>query len=222
LDTLRFRADSRINEIIRQTGKTKKFRRLMPTRTCARRRCNFFDHVHGFAGNYLVVALRGEVERHWSGARTNDLPWLTEPRSRGGWLGRNSISAVGQRCARDCGDCRSPPRATSARGKALGRDDCRAFRAAGGLRFGYQAAVVARPETARYANFGCLLMTLGDYSGAQWSVPQSHGCCRTRRKDGPTSPAARLAGETIRAKEFLQEALKLQRIRSWCKPSSAF
>jgi len=82
LDTLRFRADSRINEIIRQTAKAKGIPELDAAEELARHGDEdlFYDHVHlNFAGNYRVARLfAAEVEKRWPGARTNDLPWLTQ------------------------------------------------------------------------------------------------------------------------------------------------
>jgi tetratricopeptide (TPR) repeat protein len=86
LDTLRFRTDSRLNEIIRQTATVKgvslteadqEFARLLegiPGEEL------FYDHVHlNFTGNYrLAVLFATELEKHWPGIQTNTLPWLTE------------------------------------------------------------------------------------------------------------------------------------------------
>lgn len=59
LDTLRFRADSRINEIIRATAKDLRTGFIDPaTRTRAE---HFYEHVHfTFAGNYLIARMLAE------------------------------------------------------------------------------------------------------------------------------------------------------------------
>jgi len=59
LDTLRFRADSRINEIIRATGKDLRTGFIDPaTRTRAE---HFYEHVHfTFEGNYLIARMLAE------------------------------------------------------------------------------------------------------------------------------------------------------------------
>lgn len=218
LDTLRFRADSRINEIIRQTGKTKGIPTIDADGELARVGDTnlFYDHVHlNFAGNYRVARLfAAELERHWSGARTNDLPWLTE-------------AEIAQRLAftdfdqRLIGEemrtrLRRPP--FTAQSNFRARDerwgatidslstplvDCAS---------NYQAAVTAAPgDWVLHAHFGRLLMTAGNYS-----VAAVENAAVTRllphSAEGWVNFAlpSRLAGETIRAKESLQEALKLQ------------
>ncbi|MGA2247489.1 MAG: tetratricopeptide repeat protein [Verrucomicrobiota bacterium] len=84
LDTLRFRTDSRLNQIIRQTAAAKGVLLAdadeqfdsqpegIPGENL------FYDHVHlNFAGNYRVAALfAAELEKHWPGARTLATPWL--------------------------------------------------------------------------------------------------------------------------------------------------
>ncbi|MGA2864074.1 MAG: tetratricopeptide repeat protein [Verrucomicrobiota bacterium] len=65
LDTLRFRADSRLNEIIRQTAAAKGVKLIDAERELARRSPGgvpgeelFYDHVHlNFSGNYALAAL---------------------------------------------------------------------------------------------------------------------------------------------------------------------
>ena len=72
LDTLRFRADSRLNDIIRQTAAAQGVRLIDAEQELARRASGgvpgrelFYDHVHlNFSGNYALAALFvPEVER---------------------------------------------------------------------------------------------------------------------------------------------------------------
>jgi tetratricopeptide (TPR) repeat protein len=76
LDTLRFRADSRLNEIIRQTATAQGVRLIDAEQELARRSNAgvpgaelFYDHVHlNFSGNYALAALFvPEVERAFFG-----------------------------------------------------------------------------------------------------------------------------------------------------------
>jgi tetratricopeptide (TPR) repeat protein len=219
LDTLRFRADSRINEIIRQTGKTKGIPMIDADEELARHGDDnlFYDHVHlNFAGNYRVARLfAAEVERHWPGGRTNDLPWLTEAEvaRRLAYTGFDEGRVAGEMRTR----MRRPPFTAQsnfhARDERLGAKitalsatplvDCIS---------NYQAAVALAPEDwVLHANCANLLGTAGNISDAamEWTavtrlMPHSaEGWVNLAR-------VARLAGETTRAKEFLQEALKQQ------------
>jgi tetratricopeptide (TPR) repeat protein len=218
LDTLRFRADSRINEIIRQTGKTKGIPTIDADEELARDGdANlFYDHVHlNFAGNYRVARLfAAEVERHWSGGRTNDLPWLTEAEvaRRLAYTGFDEGRVAGEMRAR----LRRPPFTAQsnfrARDERWGETIAALSTPLAGSVSNYQAAVAAAPEDwVLHANFGRLLMTDGNISGAAIEcaavtrlLPHSaEGWANLGR-------LARLAGETIRAKECLQAALKLQ------------
>jgi tetratricopeptide (TPR) repeat protein len=88
LDTLRFRADSRLNEIIRQTAAAQGVRLIDGERELARLSSGgvpgeelFYDHVHlNFRGNYALAALFvPEVERALFGkAHPPSLPLLAE------------------------------------------------------------------------------------------------------------------------------------------------
>jgi tetratricopeptide (TPR) repeat protein len=88
LDTLRFRADSRLNEIIRQTAAAQGIRLIDGERELARLTSGgvpgeelFYDHVHlNFRGNYALAALFvAEVERALFGeAHPSSLPLLAE------------------------------------------------------------------------------------------------------------------------------------------------
>jgi len=218
LDTLRFRADSRINEIIRQTGKTKGIPTIDADEKLPRDGdANlFYDHVHlNFAGNYRVARLfAAEVEKHWFGARTNDLPWLTEAEVawRLAYTGFDEGRVAGEMRAR----LRRPP--FTAQSNFRARDErwdatIAALSASlAGSVSNYQAAVAAAPgDWVLHANFGRLLMTAGNNSAAAMEcaavtrlLPHSaEGWANLGR-------LARLAGETMRAKECLQEALRLQ------------
>ncbi len=77
LDTLRFRADSRVNQIVRQTAAAQDVPLVDAETACARRSSNgipgdqfFYDHVHlNFRGNYLVASLvASQLEKTWPGA----------------------------------------------------------------------------------------------------------------------------------------------------------
>jgi len=218
LDTLRFRADSRLNEIIRQTGKTKGIPTIDADEELARESDAdlFYDHVHlNFAGNYRVARLfAAEVERHWSGTRTNDLPWLTEAEVAWqlAYTGFDEGRVAGEMRAR----MRRPPFTAQSNFRARDeRWDATIAALSAPLAVSasnYQAAVAAAPgDWVLHANFGRLLMTAGNNSGAAMEcaavtrlMPHSAEGWANRGR------LARLAGETLRAKEFLQEALKLQ------------
>ena len=87
LDTLRFRSDSRINDIIRQVATAHSVGLTDADRQFAARPGEgvpgndlFYDHVHlNFAGNYLLARLfASEMEPHWPGPAAPAAPWLTE------------------------------------------------------------------------------------------------------------------------------------------------
>lgn len=217
LDTLRFRADSRINEIIRQAGKRKGISTIDADEELGRGDADlFYDHVHlNFAGNYRVARLfAAEVERHWTGARTNDLPWLTEAEVAWqlAWTAFDQQRVGQEMRAR----LRRPPfsaqRNFRARDEHWGATIAALSAPLAESVSNYQAAVAAAPgDWALHANFGRLLMTAGNISAAATEcaavtrlLPHSaEGWANLGR-------LARLAGETIRAREFLQTALKLQ------------
>jgi tetratricopeptide (TPR) repeat protein len=76
LDTLRFRADSRINQIIRQAAASQGITLIDAEQECARQSADgipgnslFYDHVHlNFTGNYLVAELfAAEIEKKLTG-----------------------------------------------------------------------------------------------------------------------------------------------------------
>jgi len=91
LDTLRFRSDSRINDIIRDVATA----RGVPVADADRQFAAlpgegipgdnlFYDHVHlNFTGNYQMARLfAAEVEAHWPGPPAPAPPWLTEAEVR--------------------------------------------------------------------------------------------------------------------------------------------
>jgi tetratricopeptide (TPR) repeat protein len=218
LDTLRFRADSRINEIIHQTAQAKGIPAIDAAEELARHGDEnlFYDHVHlNFAGNYRVARLfAAEVEKHWPGARTNDSPWLTEAEvaRRLACTGFDEGRVTGEMRAR----LRRPP--FTAQSNFRARDERWAAMIAAlsapaaGFATNYQAALALAPgDWVLHANFGRLLMAAGDNSNAAMEcaevtrlLPHSaEGWANLGR-------LARLAGETGRAKDCLQEALKQQ------------
>ncbi len=87
LDTLRFRADSRLNAIIRQTAAAQGVRLIDGEQELGRRSSGgvpgeelFYDHVHlNFRGNYALAALFvPEVERALFGNHPSSFPLLAE------------------------------------------------------------------------------------------------------------------------------------------------
>ena len=217
LDTLRFRADSRLNEIIRQTAQAKGIPAMDADAELARSGdANlFYDHVHlNFAGNYRVARLfAAEVEKRWPGAQTNDSPWLTEAEvaRRLAYTGFDEGRVAGEMRAR----LRKPP--FTAQSNFRARDERQgamiaALSAAADCTTNYQAAVALDPgDWVLHANFGRLLMAAGDNSNA------AKECAEVTRLLPHSAEGwanlgrlARLAGDTGRAKNCLQEALKQQ------------
>lgn len=219
LDALRFRADSHINKIIRQTAQSNEvpmidaaaeFSRFADTNL-------FYDHVHlNFDGNYRMARLfAAEIETRWPGTPTNNLPWLTE-------------AEVAQRLAYTAfdkwrvtaemrGRMQEPPFKTQSNFRA--RDDRWAATLAADKAVSssicisnYQSAVALAPnDWVLRANFTRLLMSVGDDSRAAIE------CAEVTRlmphmAEGWANRArlARLAGDTRRAKDFFEEALKQQ------------
>jgi tetratricopeptide (TPR) repeat protein len=218
LDTLRFRADSPINEIIRQTAKAEGISLLDTDETFARFAAEelFYDHVHlNFTGNYRVALLfAAELERHWPEPRGNNLPWLTE-------------TEVAQRLAFTAFDehrigeemrarMQQPPFNTQSNFRA--RDQhwratlAELPAAPASCASNYPAAVASAGEDwLLHANFARVLEAAGDNTNAaaQWAevsrlLPHSpEGWANLGR-------LARLAGDNTRARNFLQTALKEQ------------
>jgi tetratricopeptide (TPR) repeat protein len=218
LDTLRFRADSRINEIIRQTAKAKEVRAIDADEELARLGDEnlFYDHVHlNFAGYYRVARLfAAEVEKRWPGAQTNDSPWLTEAEV----ARRLACTAFDERRVAEemRGRLQRPPFTAQsnfrARDEHWGATIAALSESAASCASNYQTAVALAPgDWVLHANFGRLLMAAGDDSNAAKEcaevtrlLPHSVEGWANRGR------LARLAGDTGRAKEYLQEALKLQ------------
>ncbi|HEV2210193.1 MAG TPA: tetratricopeptide repeat protein [Verrucomicrobiae bacterium] len=218
LDALRFRADTRMNQLIRQTAQAKATRLVDAAEAFAREGKDdlFYDHVHfNFTGNYRLALLFGmALEKDWPGAQTNTLPWLTE-------------AEVGRRLAYTGFDARrvgeemrarlqQPPFNSQSNYRA--RDEhwrvALAALSAPPANYisNYQAAIALGPEDwLLRANFARLLQEAGKNSQAvaQWAevsrlLPHSpEGWANLGR-------LAELAGDTQRATGFLQEALKQQ------------
>lgn len=216
LDTLRFRADSRINEIIRQTGQEKGIPLIDADTEFARDGTEnlFYDHVHlNFSGNYrLALLFAAEVERHWPGARTNDSPWLTETElaRRLAWTGFDEQRVGEEMRAR----MQQPPFNTQSNFRA--RDErWRATLAAlpsapAGCVSNYQAAVALAPEDwLLRANFARMLEAAEDNSGAarQWAEV-SRLLPHSPEGWANLGSLARMAGDSEHARNFLQTALK--------------
>jgi tetratricopeptide (TPR) repeat protein len=224
LDALRFRADSRINEIIRQTAKAAatslieadaRFR-TYETDPQLVAQTFFYDHVHlNFSGNYrLALLFAEEMEKHWPGGQTNSKPWLSEAEvaQRLAYTGFDERRIGEEMRAR----LQQPPFNSQSNFRA--RDerwrDTLAALSVPPARYisNYQAAIALAPEDwLLHANFAALLEAAGNNSGAtaQWAevtrlLPHSpEGWANLGR-------FAELAGDTERAKNFLQEALKQQ------------
>jgi tetratricopeptide (TPR) repeat protein len=218
LDTLRFRADSRLNEIIRQTAKEKGVALIDADEALGRgaEKELFYDHVHlNFTGNYrLAVLFAEELEKHWPGTRTDDSPWLSEDDlvRRLAYTGFDEKRVGTEMRAR----MQQPP--FNAQSNFRVRDE--GWRAVlSGLSAppasclsNYQAAVaLCADDWVLHANFGRVLEAAGSNSGAaaEWSavsrlMPHSpEGWANQGR-------FARLKGETSRAQELLQTALNQQ------------
>jgi tetratricopeptide (TPR) repeat protein len=218
LDTLRFRADSHINEIIRQAAKAKGIPLLDADEAFARYGAEdlFYDHVHlNFTGNYRVALLfAAELEKHWPVNRTNNFSWLTETEIAR-QLAYTSFDErrVGEEMR---ARMQQPPFNTQSNfrvrdehwRKTLGAlSDAPASYVSN-----YQAAVaVAAEDWLLRANFARVLEKGGDNSGAatQWAevsrlLPHSpEGWANLGR-------LARIAGDSKRARNLLQTALKEQ------------
>jgi len=222
LDTLRFRTDSRLNQIIRQTAAAKgvwladadeQFDRQpegIPGENF------FFDHVHlNFAGNYRVAAMFAtELEKHWPGAPGTASPWLSE-------------SEVARRLAFTDFDQRridlemrarlqQPP--FNAQSNFRPRDDhwreTIASLAAPPAGFGsnYLAAVALAPKDwVLHAHFAGLLAAANDAprARAQW-LEVTRLLPHYALAWASLGQLARLAGDTAQADAYLREGLKQQ------------
>jgi tetratricopeptide (TPR) repeat protein len=218
LDTLRFRADSRVNEIIRQTAKTKGIPLLDADEAFTHFGGEdlFYDHVHlNFTGNYRVALLfAAELEKHWPGKQTNDSPWLTEAEvaTRLAWNSFDEHRVGEEMRAR----LQQPPFTTQSNFRARDerwRTGLAALSAApASYVSNYQAAITLGSEDWLVrANFARLLEAAGDNSGAvtQWTEV-SHLLPHSPEPWANLGRLARLAGDSDRARNFLQIALKEQ------------
>jgi tetratricopeptide (TPR) repeat protein len=216
LDTLRFRADSRINEIIRQTAQTKTIPLLDADEAFARFDSEdlFYDHVHlNFSGNYHVALLfAAEIEKHWPAARTTDSLWLTqaEVAKRLAWNGFDERRVGTEMRAR----MQQPPFNTQSNFRA--RDErWRTTLAALSVSqpscvSNYQAAVtLADEDWLLRANFARLLEAADDNSNAamQWAEV-SRLLPHSPEGWANLGSLARMAGDNERARSFLETALK--------------
>lgn len=218
LDTLRFRADSRINEIIRQTARARRTAFIDADGEFARFGGEnlFYDHVHfNFSGNYrLALLFAAEIERHWPGEATNHSPWLTqaEVARRLAYTGFDERRIGEEMRAR----LQQPPFTTQSNFRVRDNRWREALAAlsvpAATYISNYQAAIALAPgDWLLHADFAALLEEAADNSGAaaQWAevsrlMPHSaEGWANLGR-------FAQLAGNTERAKGYLQEALRQQ------------
>lgn len=216
LDTLRFRADSRINEIVRRTAKAKAVPFIDADAEFGRygEEDLFYDHVHlNFTGNYRMALLfAAEMEKHWPGTRANDAPWLTatEVAYRLAYT-RFDEERVGEEMR---ARLQQPPFTTQSNFRARDQQ-WRATLAAildppSSCVSNYQAAItLAADDWLLRANFARLLEAADNNSDAasQWAevsrlLPHSpEGWANLGR-------LTRLAGDSGRARDFLQTALK--------------
>jgi tetratricopeptide (TPR) repeat protein len=215
LDALRFRTDSRLNDLIRQTAKANETLLVDADAEFARFGAQelFYDHVHlNFTGNYHAALLfAAELERHWPGGQTNQSPWLTEAEvaRRLAWTGFDVARVGAEMRAR----LQQPP--FNAQSNFRPRDErwnvtlkALAIPPANFIS-NYQAAIsLSSEDWMLRANFARLLDAAGDYAGAtaQWTevtrlLPRSPEGWANRGR------LARIAGELERARTFLQEAL---------------
>jgi len=196
LDTLRFRADSRLNQIIRQTAAAQGIRLIDAEQELARRSNGgvpgeelFYDHVHlNFSGNYALAALFvPEVERAWFGkaAESPQSPvssFIPHPSS----FPLLAEAEVARRLGFTDFDCRrvleemrmrlrQPPFVSQSnfqeRDARLGRALAAPPVPPAELAPAYRAALALAPDDAVLrANFGRLLDAAGDGPGAevQW------------------------------------------------------
>lgn len=215
LDALRFRADSRLNAIIRQTAKANETSLVDADAEFARfaEQDLFYDHVHlNFTGNYRAALLfAAELEQHWPGARTNQSPWLTEAEvaRRLAWTGFDEAKVGEEMRAR----LQQPP--FNAQSNFRPRDErWNATLAALAIPpanyvSNYQTAISLAPDDwLLRANFARLLDAAGDNPGAtaEWTevtrlLPRAAEGWANRGR------LARIAGDPERARKLLMEAL---------------
>jgi tetratricopeptide (TPR) repeat protein len=218
LDALRFRADSTINEIIRQIAKANGISPTDLDEELAPRAGGslFHDHVHlNFAGNYRVaLRLANEMEKHWPGAKTNDSPWLAEAEV----AQRLAYTAFDERRGGEEMRARMQQPPFNAQSNFRERDELweatlAALPAATSNSVPtYQAAIQLAPDDwILRANFARVLEASGDNAAAaqQWNEMSRLLPCSP---EGWANQGrlARIAGDTQRARDFLAKALRLQ------------
>ena len=222
LDTLRFRSDSRINEIIRQMAWAKKDPLIEAERDLARRTEEipggdfFYDHVHlNFTGNYrLAILFATELEKRWPGGRTNTSAWLTEPevarrlaftdfdQGRVDTEMRARLQQQPFRSQSNFGQRDEFWRVTIA---SLSNSPAKSASS-------YAAAIALTPQDwLLHANYAQLLEAAGsnDQAAAQWQavarlLPQA------AQPWASLGRLARLAGDLAQAEHFLSQGLKRQ------------
>jgi tetratricopeptide (TPR) repeat protein len=215
LDALRFRADSRINDLIRQTANASAIPLVDADAEFDRFADEdlFYDHVHlNFAGNYRVALLfAAELEKHWPGSQTNQSPWLSEVEiaRRLAWTRFDEVRVGEQMRAR----LQQPP--FNAQSNFRERDGhwkatlaARSDRPANCMS-NYQTAISAAPDDwILRANFARLLEAAGDKAAAaaQWTEVTHLMPCLLEGWAN-LGRLAHDAGETERANRFFKEAL---------------
>jgi tetratricopeptide (TPR) repeat protein len=222
LDTLRFRADSRINQTIRRVAAAQGMTLIDAEQECARRSPDeiagdtlFYDHVHlNFTGNYLVAALfAAEIEKKLTGhAFSAGVPLPTEAEiARQLALTDFDRRRVGEEMRLRL---RQPPFASQLNSQTrdgkwqatLARLDVSPAR----FIREYQAALEMAPEDwVLHANFGRLLEVAGDEPAAarQW---QEVVRLLPHEPDAwfQLGNLAYNARSFVQAQDFFQEALK--------------
>ncbi len=237
LDTLRFRADSRLNEIIRQTAAAQGIELIDAEQELARRASGgvpgeelFYDHVHlNFSGSYALAALFvHEVEEalfsgtEGGGRGTEDGGRRTEFSVSS--LALLSEAEIARRLAFTDFDkrrvleemrmrFRQPPFASQSnfleRDGRLGRALAAPAAPAAGLVPEYRAALALAPDDpVLRANFGRLLDAAGDGPGAE---TQWKEVARLLPREADAwfqlGDIAHSAGRTAEAARLFQEAL---------------
>jgi tetratricopeptide (TPR) repeat protein len=220
LDTLRFRTDSRINEITRQVATAKGVLLTDAAQQFVRQPESipgedlFYDHVHlNFQGNYrLALQFAAELEKHWPGAQAPATPWLTDAEV----ARRLAFTDFDQRRVATEMRARLQQPPLSGQSNFRLRDEhwreTIAALSAPAANFGsnYQAAVALAPEDwLLHANFAKLLEVAGDNSRAtaQWLevarlLPHSPEAWASLGR------LARIGGDLTSAEKFLREGLK--------------
>lgn len=220
LDALRFRADSRLNQIVRQLAAAQGAAGIDADHLLGARGEDipgqnlFYDHVHlNFTGNYRVALLfAAELEKRWPGGSAPTAPWLPEAEV----ARRLAFTDFDRRRVGELMRARLQQAPFTGQSNFRRRDEhWRQVLAASPVRPAsqvpeYQAALALAPQDwLLHANFGESLEAAGDAPGAaaQW---------REVSRILPEYPAAwfklghlaRLAGDKASAEEFLEKGLK--------------